>query len=417
MIKRIFILFLVSVFIFNTGFLHASDGLSLEVLIQEAKENSPDLLAAKKRYEASLARIPLGQSLQDPTLSFNFEKMRGSPFQFNKAASEDRMISLSQFIPWFGKLSLKGKIATVEAQMFASEYKDQELEIINAIKNAYYDLFMNYKEVELDQESINLLENIAKVAEANYALGDISQEEVYKIHSELARLNIEIENLKQERAAKETRINTLLNRDPESPLGKPQVSEKILLGKDIKSLYQDTLLNRPELIIFAYAIERNKHAKNLAKKSFFPDLMAQITERGFTTGTIGPWDLMLAFTIPLWFWKKQRYEVKEAIANLEEAQVAYKAMQNKAFSDVKDLAVKIEVSQNKISLYKTTLIPILDSSIQSSLSAFRATKGDFMLLLDAQRMLIEAKINYYKALVEYNMNLADLERAVGIDSI
>ncbi len=38
-----------------------------------------------------------------------------------------------------------------------------------------------------------------------------------------------------------------------------------------------------------------------------------------------------------------------------------------------------------------------------------------MMLLDSQRMLIEAKMNYYNALVEYNMNLADLERAVVMD--
>jgi len=30
-------------------------------------------------------------------------------------------------------------------------------------------------------------------------------------------------------------------------------------------------------------------------------------------------------------------------------------------------------------------------------------------------MLIEAKMDYYKALVEYNMNLADLERTVGME--
>jgi outer membrane protein TolC len=37
------------------------------------------------------------------------------------------------------------------------------------------------------------------------------------------------------------------------------------------------------------------------------------------------------------------------------------------------------------------------------------------MLLDSQRMLIDAKMDYYKALVEYNMNLADLERTVGLN--
>ncbi len=90
-------------------------------------------------------------------------------------------------------------------------------------------------------------------------------------------------------------------------------------------------------------------------------------------------------------------------------------MHNRAFAGTKDLATKIEISKNKIRLYKTDLIPILEGSIQSSLAGFRSGKSDFMMLLDSLRMLTETKMNYYQALVEYNMNLADLERAVGID--
>lgn len=414
MFKKIFGIFLVSSLILNNiGLLYSFEPLSLEALITEARKNNPDILAAKKRWEATLARIPQAKSLENPSIGFTFEKIPRGTLKLNKTISEDRMLSFSQFFPLFGKLSLKGKIAVVESQMVAAEYKNKELEVISQVKNTYYDLFMNYKEIELKKESLEFLEGIAKVAEAKYTVSDITQEEVYKIHSEIASLTNDIVNLEEERLAKQTRLNTLLNREPESILGSPDLGEDITFHKDIKSLYQSTLLNQPELIIFSYAIEKNRYAKSLSKRSFFPDLMGAIVQRGITSGTIGPWDLMLSFTVPLWFWTKQRYEVKEALANLEEAEAAYKAMQNRAFSEVKDLATKIEIAKNKIRLYKTSLIPILESSIESSMAAFRSGQGDFMMLLDNQRMLVETKMNYYKALVEYNMNLADLERAVG----
>ena len=169
--------------------------------------------------------------------------------------------------------------------------------------------------------------------------------------------------------------------------------------------------------MFAYAIERNKQSKALAQRSFFPDLMAELGLRGITAGAIGPWDLVLAINLPFWFWTKQRYAIKEAIINIEEAQATYRAMENKARAQVRDLVAKIEIARNNIGLYKTNLSPLIESSIQSSLAAFRAGKADFMLLLDSERMLIETKMNYYQALVEYNMSLADLERAVGLDFI
>lgn len=418
MIKKIIIvLFSFELIVINACPLYSADHpkkISLSTLIEEALKNNPEILAVKKRWEASAARVPQAKSLDNPVVGFTFEKTPGSPFKLDKTASEDRMLSLTQFLPFFGKLSLKGKIALVESQMFAAEYKNKELEVINRVKNAYYDLFMNYREIELKKESLELLKSIAKVAEAKYSVSEITQEEVYKIHLEIASLNNDIVNLQEEGFAKQTLLNTLLNREPESSLGSPVLGEEVAFQKDMKSLYQAVLLNQPELMIFAYAVEKNKYAKLLAKKSFFPDLIAGIVQRGITTGTIGPWDLMLSFSVPLWFWTKQRYEVKEAIANLEEAQAAYKAMQNKAFSEVKGLAVKIEIAKNKIKLYKSSLIPILESSIKASLAGFRSGEGDFMMLLDSQRMLVNTRMGYYEALVEYNMDLADLERTIGV---
>lgn len=263
------------------------------------------------------------------------------------------------------------------------------------------------------KHSLVLLEGVSKTAEAKYSIGEVQSEELLKIHLEIAHLSNEIANLKEEQSAKVTYINALLNRGPEGPLATPELDEDTSFNQDIKELYTSALFNQPELLIFSYAIERNKFAKDLAKKNFFPDMMAAVAQRGIASGMIGPWDLMLSFTVPFWFWTKQRYEIKEAIANLEEAEAAYKAMQNKATSEVKGLYTKIRIAKNKIHHYKVSLLPILESSVNASLAGFRSGEGDFMILLDTQRMYIQTKLEYYNALVEYNMNLADLERTVG----
>ena len=413
--KKIIAVFIILVLLVSANILPAQEVLPLADLIKEAQSKNPEILAAKKRWEASRHRIPQMKSLDNPTIGLNFEKIPRSTFQLNNTMPEDRMLSVTQMFPFFGKLPLRGKIALAESQVLSAEYKQKELEVIASLKNAYYDLFMNYQEEELNEQSLELLKSIAMAAEAKYAVGEVSQDELFKLNLEIARINNIILNLREERRSKETRLNALLNREPEAQLGIPDLSEKVSFQPDLKSLYQSALVSQPELIIFSYAIEKNKYAKSLAQRSFFPDTMAGVVQRGITSGMFGPWDLMLSFSVPFWFWTKQRYEVKEAIANLDEAEAAYQAMKNKAFAEVKDLAIKVEIAQNKIELSRANLIPILESSISSSLTAFSSGKGDFMLLLDNQRMLIELKMEYYKNLVEYHMNLADLERTVGID--
>ncbi len=415
MIKKILAIILVNIFILNYGFSFSQSILSLEPLVKEARENNPDILAARKRWEAAKARIPQAKSLEDPSIGFAFEKARGSPFQLDKTMSEDRMLSINQAIPSFGKLSLKGKIALVESQMIAGEYRNKELQIINEVKQAYYDLFMNYKKTELNQASLIFLKEIAEIAEAKYTVRKAQLEDLFKINLELAKLNNDIINLRQERSAIETELNLLLNRKSDIPLGIPELKEDFSPALDLDSLYRLALENQPELLIFSYAIEKNKYSKSLAERSFLPDIMTGIVMRGITTGSIGPWDLMLAFSVPLWFWTKQRYEVKEAIANLEEAQAAYLAMKNRAIAEVKGSDAKIKIAQNKINLYKNIQIALVVGSIEASRSAYLSETGDVMMLLDSERMLVETKMNYYSALVEYYMNFADLERTVGLN--
>ncbi|OGX28009.1 MAG: hypothetical protein A3F87_03295 [Omnitrophica WOR_2 bacterium RIFCSPLOWO2_12_FULL_51_24] len=413
MVKRGLILFLTAIFLLNSAVIYPGEALSLDSLIKEAKEKNPEILSAKKSWESALAKVPQAKSLEDPTIGLKFEKMKGGPLRFDKAMPEDRMLSFSQFFPFFGKLPLKEKIAVVEAQMIAAQYKDKELEVINAVKGAYYDLFMNHKEIELNEQNLKFLESISKIAEARYIVGKLQQEDLFKINLEIASLSNKVANLRQERSAKETRINTLLSRDPEGGLGVPELDEGAPFDNDIGRLYKLTLQNQPELLVFSYAIEKNKYAKSLAQKSYFPDLFGELVMRGITSGSIGPWDLMLAFTVPIWFWTKQRYQVKEAIADLEGAEAAYTAMKNRAFSGTKDIAVKTEIARGKIELYRKSMIPLLEGSINSSVAAFSSGKGELMTLLDSERMLIETRMDYYRFLVEYNMGLADLERTVG----
>lgn len=412
--KKIVIICFIFIFLFsNTNLtLYGSDILSLGSIIKSADDNNPEILAAKKRWEASLARVPQMKSLDNPQVGVSFEKIPKGTLKFDKVMPEDRMLSVSQTFPFIGKLSLKGKIAIAESQMAAGEYQDKRLEIINKVKNAYYDLFLNYKEIELNEESLKLLKGILNISETKYITGLALQEDIFKINLEIKGIETVIMNLKEGQSAKRTRINALLNRPPEDPLGDPVLEEDISFNMDIGSLYKLTLENQPELSVFSYAIERNKNAKALAKKSFLPDLTAQIGMRGITSG-IGPWDLMMALTLPLWFWTKQRYEIKEAIANLDEAKASYEAMKNRALSETKDMAVNVEIAKNQINLYKNNSIPILEGSIKSSLEAFSSGKGDLAALIDNARLAAEAKMSYYKALTEYNMSLSGLERIVG----
>src|SRR3989338_7396807 len=173
--NKLFIIGVSGIFLLSGILSYAADTVPLDTLVKIAQENNPEILAAKKQWEASLAIVPQAKSLDNPNIGLTFEKIPKGTLKLNETMPDDRMVTFSQFIPLFGKLSLKGKIALVESQMFAAEYKNKELEVASSVKKAYYDLFLNYKEIELNQDSLKLLEDIAKTAESKYIVGDTKQ--------------------------------------------------------------------------------------------------------------------------------------------------------------------------------------------------------------------------------------------------
>src|SRR3990167_1958650 len=78
--------------------------LILNDLIEEAKKNNPEILSSRKRWDASLARVPQARALDNPQVGITFEKIPRGTLKLNETMPEDRMLSISQMLPFFGKL-------------------------------------------------------------------------------------------------------------------------------------------------------------------------------------------------------------------------------------------------------------------------------------------------------------------------
>ena len=103
---------------FSSGLSRAEDPgtvlrnrLVLPELIQEVLARNPELMAARKQWEAVTNRITPARSLDDPILSL---QLWNFPQNFNVMQTQNNIFGLSQNLPFPGKLALKGP-AVIEA--------------------------------------------------------------------------------------------------------------------------------------------------------------------------------------------------------------------------------------------------------------------------------------------------------------
>jgi outer membrane protein TolC len=127
------------------------------------------------------------------------------------------------------------------------------------------------------------------------------------------------------------------------------------------------------------------------------------------------WAGMLGVTVPLWFIQKQAFGVKEMKSELEMLKAEYKMKENMVLFDVRDSFARVEANKKIIELYETAFIPQAIETVNATMKGYESGRTDFLTLLDSQRMLIEFKLDHYRAILDFRVALADLERTVGVD--
>ncbi len=390
--------------------LFAQEPLSLKALVDEVKQRNPEVQALRQRVKEKELRAKTEGYLDDPTLKIEIEDIPTERL-FNIGNSMLTRYTLSQMFPFPGKLSLRQRMAIKETLMAGAEAKAKELEIVATLKETYYDYAFIAESLKVTKEIKDTLSEMARVAEARYSLGQASQQDVIKAQVELTMLINEILTLEAEKGVAQARLNAILSRDPSSRIGEPEGIPRGKIAIKTDELIETALIKNPGLTGMAYEIEAQDAAIDLANKNYYPDFMIGIAPIQ-REGRFDTWDAMLTINIPLW---RSKYNsiAGEAKIGKEALLSRLEAERNIRTMEVKEGVIKAEVADRIRNLYETGLLPQVELSFGFALTSYQSGKIDFMTLLDTERVLKRTRIEYLRALIDYNKGIASLEKVVG----
>jgi len=409
----------VLVMFFSSGLLWAQDGdlvlrskLTLPELIQEVLARNPELVAVRKQWEAATNRITQARSLDDPILSVQLWNV---PQPFKATQADNTIFGLSQNLPFPGKLALKGDVASRSAEMTEQLVRAKERELVARLKQAYYDLFLAQKAVLIHHEQVELLRQFVAIANAKFRGGMGSQADVLKAQVELSLLFQHLPVLEQRRKTAAAMLNTLLDRDTSSPLGLAQEPSQLPINQPLDDLHSFALNDRPELKAAELDVQRSEQSRALAQRQYYPDFNVAFQRFQNYQANDG-FGAYVAMSIPFTFWTKPKYDagVQEAEAAVAAAQAQQHTLENLTRFQIDDLLAKLRAIDQVATLYRTTILPQAEQSLESARAGYRAGKGGFLDLIDTQRAWRGFQLEYFKALVDRQNRLAELEQVVGI---
>lgn len=389
----------------------SEERLVLAELIQEALENSPEILAARQSWEAARARPSQASSLPDPEISFGLTNI-GTNYSVGRQDMSTLGGSFTQRIPFPGKLALRARVAQREAEREEAMYQSVRLSVLSRLKVAYHDLYFAYQSIDLIGQSKAWLEELEKAAEARYAVGRGIQQDVLRAQVEVSRFLQQLELWEARKEALKAKVNALLNRPPDAPLGRPAELERSRLTGTLAELSERALENSPRLNADERSIAQREASLALARKEYLPDL--SLNGGFFYRGELREmWQAYVGLSIPLYFRTKQEYGVREAQASLRGAYRGQEATRQALLSQLKELYVEATTAQRVAELFRSGIIPQATLSLESAQAGYQVGKVDFLTVLDNLVRLLSDELSYHEEVIKFEKAIAQIDEVTG----
>lgn len=387
----------------------------VEEYIRYALDQNPEIQAARKRVEAAAYQVPVAASLQDPMVGMTFFP---APVQ-TAAGEQSYSLTASQKIPWRGKLSTRAEMAESQTDVARAELAAVELATIEKVKHAYYELYYIQQSITVMETELQILEQIRGVADARYRTNQTSQQDVLRADLEFSNIENELIRLRQRLKSGQARLARILHVSPQTNLLALDRLPPEQVPADLDNLQRQAVAARPELHAHLAALRRDRHAVELSKLDYLPDVTLGATWIDVANSGISPvangadsFLLTAGVNLPLY---RKRLEASQHSAEAKAVSTArqYDALRDGTLEEVTDVFERATSEAALLRLFQEEILPKARQTLEVSQRAYSGGEVDFLQLVDNWRQLLRYEVSYLRLEASLRQSLAELERVVG----
>lgn len=397
----------------------AETDLTLESLVAELGANSPEIEAARREVDMRAARIAPAGTPPDPTLSIGYMSGFARPPFFPSSATPNafRQVGVSQEIPYPGKLSLRSRIAAIDADVARWSVQDIRLQLAAELKAMYFEYQFASRSLDIVRRNREVLDHFRQIAEARFSVGQAIQQDVLKAQLEISSLIERTTVLERQRDALRAQINGLLYRDQNTPLHPELPFAALPLPTDAGVLRAQALERYPALKRDEQQMTKAQQQLSLARKEYLPDFGINVTAQ-HPPGDM-PWMYGVDFRVkvPIFWQRRQRPMVAEAVAGLESSRRMRDSTLARAEAMVGELHVNAVSAKRLMDLYTGSVLPQARLTLESSLASYQVGKAEFLTVLTNFVSVLTYEIGFEEQRTQYHVALAGLEPLVATEFI
>jgi len=393
----------------------------LDKLMNQAIEVSPQIKMLQAKLNAAKNKIPQNSNLPDPLIKLGLVNLPTNSFSFTQEPMTGKMISVTQGIPFPGKLAANEDVNSVDPEIVFQMIEEEKNRISKEVKFVYFDYLYYTKALQFVNDKNNLFESIREVVQTKYEVSQASQQNILSIDLSISNIVDKIEELTSAKNISLQKLQTLILSSE-----KIDFMNEILAKPDNKKLTyaeieSNAKQNKPLLRQIKLLVEKSKRTEEAASYEFYPDFnfTLQYSQRdniaASNTNLNDFLSVIVGFNLPINYGGKKSAKVEEAKSFREYYNHQY-------FAKLQQLQIEAETSLSKLNSLADREIIVdevkmiqAQETFNAALSNYQVGQIDFINVIQAVNDLLEIETDLYRIRKEYFQEKAKLAFLAGTE--
>ena len=383
----------------------------LQAYIEQALTNNADLRSAMLNVESAQAALMSSRLAYLPQLALS---PQGTLTNWNKGEMTSKTYNIPVSASWqidlFGQILNPKRAAQVSLKQAQFTQQAVQTQLIASTANIYYTLLMLDRQLEITENTADVLKKYVETMEAMYDYGNVNSAAIEQSRSAYAQVVASLSDLRQSLTETENAFCLILN-EPAHAIERGVLENQVLPTDFSAGVPIQLLSNRPDVKAAEMSLAACYYNTNSARAAFYPQITLS-GSAGWTNssgaGIVNPGKLLASLigslTQPLFYRGANIARLKQAKAQEEQAKIAFQTALLSAGNEV----------SNALSLYQNTQEKVNSRTMQvnSARKAAEDTKELFNLGTSTYREVLTAEQSYLSAQLSEVTDTFDQMQAV-----
>ena len=391
----------------------------LQAYIEQALANNADLRTAMLNVESAQAALLSARLAYLPQLSLS---PQGTLTNWNKGEMTTKTYNIPVSASWqidlFGQILNPKRAAQVSLKQAQYSQQAVQTQLIANVANIYYTLLMLDRQLEITENTAEVLKDYVETMQAMYDYGNVNSAAIEQSRSAYAQVVASLSDLRQSLTETENAFCLILN-EPAHAIERGVLENQVLPSEFSVGVPIQLLSNRPDVKAAEMALAACYYNTNSARAAFYPQITLSGTA-GWTNssgaGIVNPGKLLAnligSLTQPLFYRGANIARLRQAKAQEEQAKIGFQTTLLNAGNEV----------SNALALYQNTVAKVNSRTMQvnSARKAAEDTKELFNLgtstyleVLTAQQSYLSAQLSEVSDTYSQMQAVINLYQALG----